>query len=132
MALMTPTKLVIVGLKPSPRTWFRKVRPSDESHMAGSRGAAAWLAAGGSWNVGRDQELENGLSAKDGAVRDPVLAYSWGKVLRLLTVKVVGTTAAQTSNVKSPNRVEFVEGKTWQADDAIVALRWYGPDVSTG
>jgi hypothetical protein len=63
-ALLTPSKLVIVGLKPA-KTWYRKMR--DVSHF--NVGAAAWLSA--------EKALEGS---------DPVLAYSWGRTLRFLKV----------------------------------------------
>jgi hypothetical protein len=63
-ALLTPSKLVIVGLKPA-KTWYRKMR--DVSHF--NVGVAAWLSA---------------EKASEGS--DPVLAYSWGRTLRFLKV----------------------------------------------
>ncbi len=118
-ALMTPSKLLIVGLKPSPRTWFRKIRPSDESHMAGGKGVAVWLSAGA------DKAASNNRNS------DPMLAYSWGRTLRLLSVKVIETLSPSPgTSIRAPNRVEFVDGKSWQAEEAILGLSWYGPDVS--
>jgi WD40 repeat protein len=61
-ALLTPSKLVIVGLKPA-KTWYRKMR--DVPHL--NVGATAWLSA-----------------KEEGS--DPVLAYSWGRTLRFLKV----------------------------------------------
>lgn len=63
-AMLTPSKLVIVGLKPA-KTWYRKMR--DVTHL--NTGAAAWLPAN---------------SLMEGS--DPVLAYSWGRTLRFLRV----------------------------------------------
>jgi WD40 repeat protein len=63
-ALLTPSKLVIVGLKPA-KTWYRKMR--DATHL--NVGAMAWLGPG---------KIAEGS--------DPVLAYSWGKSLRFLRV----------------------------------------------
>lgn len=61
-ALLTPAKLVIVGLTP-PKTWYRK--PRDVPHQ--NSGAAAWSPAT--------------------ATLDPLLAYSWGLTLRVLRVQ---------------------------------------------
>jgi WD40 repeat protein len=63
-ALLTPSKLVIVGLKPA-KTWYRKMR--DATHL--NAGAVAWLGAG---------------TVAEGS--DPVLAYSWGRSLRFLRI----------------------------------------------
>ena len=60
-ALLTPAKLVIVGLKP-PKTWYRKPRDVSSASM----GAAAWSTRS--------------------KTTDPVLAYSWGTTLRLLRI----------------------------------------------
>ncbi|KAF8309432.1 hypothetical protein DL93DRAFT_2085708 [Clavulina sp. PMI_390] len=46
IALLTPLKLVIVGLKPSPRTWFRRHRGQDDEDEDGQamwRGCLAWF-----------------------------------------------------------------------------------------
>lgn len=63
-ALMTPSKLIVVGMKPSAKTWFRRMRDVE------GNGCAVWLKAG---------ELE--------PASDPVLAYSWGTSLHFLRVK---------------------------------------------
>jgi hypothetical protein len=65
-ALLTPGKLVVVGMKPGAKTWYRKMRD-----VSGEGGCAAWLRSG---------EVDEGS--------DPVLAYSWGQGLRFLRVKV--------------------------------------------
>jgi hypothetical protein len=38
-ALLTAAKLVIVGLKPSPKTWYRKRRDESDEQMQVSHGA---------------------------------------------------------------------------------------------
>ena len=94
-AMLTPSKLVIVGLKPA-KTWYRKMR--DVTHL--NTGAAAWLSAN---------------SLKEGS--DPVLAYSWGKVLRFLRVTV------------SEQGPDFILGKQWTAPSPIMSMSWYDPNV---
>lgn len=61
-ALLTPRKLVIVCMKPSPKTLHRRIGD-------GGVGCAAWLRPG---------ELS--------ATSDPVLAYSWDAQLHFLRV----------------------------------------------
>lgn len=123
-ALMTQSKLVIVGLKPSPRTWFRKTRPADE--LCQERlGGAVWLASGGT-----SRNALKGTAAAQGQ-DDPLLAYSWGRTIRLLGVQVVppDTPVDPAAKNPQPNRVEFIEGKTWASDDRISWFDWFGADV---
>ncbi len=122
-ALMTQSKLVIVGLKPSPRTWFRRARPADEVHK-GRLAGAVWLASGGTSR----NALKGAASA--GNNQDPVVAYSWGRTIRLLRVQVVPSEGPVDPAAKAPpNRVEFIEGKSWSADSRIHWLDWFGSDV---
>lgn len=110
--LLTPIKLVIVGMKPTAKTWFRKMRDNLGGSTGGFVGCATWLKAG---------ELEEG--------RDPVLAYSWGSHVRFLRVKVV-TETAQDGSGKKTEVPEFVEGQKFEASTSVLALQWYDPNVS--
>nr|XP_019009692.1 uncharacterized protein I206_05252 [Kwoniella pini CBS 10737]OCF48473.1 hypothetical protein I206_05252 [Kwoniella pini CBS 10737] len=65
-ALLTPTKLVIVGMKPKPRTWYRKMRENIGGGTGGLAGTAAWNRSD---------------------TKDPVLAYSWGVSVHVIYVK---------------------------------------------
>ncbi|OCF44910.1 hypothetical protein I317_01189 [Kwoniella heveanensis CBS 569] len=101
-ALLTPTKLVIVGMKPSPKTWYRKMRESGGDGGGGGgglTGCALWGGGGGGASV--------------------ILVYSWGSAVRLLQV----TTENEGDDMKvSP---KFSERAAWQAPDAVRALDWY-------
>ncbi|ORX38895.1 Golgi CORVET complex core vacuolar protein 8-domain-containing protein [Kockovaella imperatae] len=101
--LQTPAKLVIVGMKPKARTWYRKMRTDDGGTYGGLRGCAEWCIGQGP---------------------DKVLAYSWGWTLRLLRIKIV-TRVSKTKTVKAEAEPEFTEGLTYQATGPIVALQWY-------
>ncbi|CUA66662.1 Vacuolar protein sorting-associated protein 8 homolog [Homo sapiens] [Rhizoctonia solani] len=81
-ALITPSKLIVVGFKPSPKTWFRRHNPNQESR---SEPLLAWFPAyapsddtGKQANYGRD---------KPGSTTVPVLVYTWGNILHFLRVK---------------------------------------------
>lgn len=127
-ALLTPTKLVIVGLKPSPRTWYRKLRersilPAEPDGLGGAV-----------WRTGHE-------------TRDPLLAYWWGSAVRLIVIKVVEVKAGDsnsshvgTGGVASRGdargadlvkRVEFVEGGRWEAEGTIKGVQWLDDRVST-
>ncbi|OCF72440.1 hypothetical protein I204_06819 [Kwoniella mangroviensis CBS 8886] len=63
-ALLTPAKLVIVGLKPTPKTWYRKMRDNLGGEYGGSIGCAVWSPL----------------------AKEPILAYAWGRLIRLLYI----------------------------------------------
>lgn len=120
-ALLTPVKLVVVGMKPSAKTWHRKMRGLAGGPFGGFTGCAAWLKAG---------EVTPGDSAHQPS--DPVLAYSWGKSLRFLRVRVATTREpdskkpeSKTREIKTP---EFVEGRRWEAPHPILSLHWFDSD----
>ncbi|KAI0633251.1 Golgi CORVET complex core vacuolar protein 8-domain-containing protein [Trametes polyzona] len=135
VALLTPIKLVIVGLKPSPKTWYRRHRETDEEVSSKSRfkGTLAWfpsvsLAA----DLSSASERDSKKSQLNGThpTSTPTLAYSWGESLHLLRVSEDKVTQA----VKDPksgkvNKVEvgrivFEEMGSWTASDDILALQW--------
>ncbi|KAF9241625.1 Golgi CORVET complex core vacuolar protein 8-domain-containing protein [Melanogaster broomeanus] len=62
VAMLTPTKLVIVGLKPSPKTWLKRTRDD------------------GTESVPKETVTDS---------TDPTLAYSWGKTVRLMRTREV-------------------------------------------
>ena len=104
-ALQTSTKLVIVGMKPTARTWYRKMRTDIGGELGGLRGCAQWS-----------------IATDDG---DRRLAYSWGNTLGLLRIKVPPTpTMAKPAKPPPP---EFFEGATFEASGPVIALQWYDP-----
>ena len=111
-ALLTPSKLVVVGLKPSARTWFRRLRGSEGGSQGGVAGCAAWLPAGS-------------LLDSQSGVSDPVLAYSWGSAVRFLRVRVVQL----DEDPATARKVEFVEGRRWDAGAVVSALQWLDSNV---
>ena len=74
VAILTPAKIVVAGLKPSAKTWWRALNPKHSAtktangHQAqGTVGALAWLPS------------------IDG--RDPCLAYTWDDALHIVRVE---------------------------------------------
>ncbi|CDO69139.1 hypothetical protein BN946_scf185042.g41 [Trametes cinnabarina] len=135
IALLTPIKLVIVGLKPSPKTLYRRHRETDEEGASKSRfkGTLAWFPS-----VSLSAELTS-ASERDGKRGQPddshpssipTLAYSWGNALSLLRVsedKVTQTVKdAKTGKVSKVEvgRIVFEELGSWRASDDILALQW--------
>jgi hypothetical protein len=86
VALLTPAKLVVAGLKPSARTWWRAMNRAgqsakEESKEANSSGVLAWLPT-----------IEG---------RSPMLAFAWGSQLRIVRVEEevkTAPSAAQRAN----------------------------------
>ncbi|KAH8107891.1 Golgi CORVET complex core vacuolar protein 8-domain-containing protein [Cristinia sonorae] len=132
IALLTPVKLVIVGLRPTPRTWYRQHRESEDDVPAKSRfkGSLAWfpsVAASEKEELNPASHKQNGTSSQPLA---PVLAYSWGNTLRLIRVfetrvteKVKNPKNGKISTVES-GRIVFEEGGHWNTEGDILLLQW--------
>ncbi|KAF8134645.1 Golgi CORVET complex core vacuolar protein 8-domain-containing protein [Boletus edulis] len=123
VALLTANKLVIVGLKPSPKTWLKRTRPDDaELTFSGRRrGTLAWFPS-----TGTPQGPKDGGNDKT----HPTLAYSWGRSIRLLRVSetmvkrsVLNPRTNKTREVDTGTLV-FEDAGNWTVNDAIVALQW--------
>ncbi|RPD57488.1 hypothetical protein L227DRAFT_631711 [Lentinus tigrinus ALCF2SS1-6] len=135
VALLTPIKLVIVGLKPSPKTWYRRHREAEEEVSSKSRfkGTLAWFP---SVSLGADltsaPERNSKKSQANGThpSSTPTLVYSWGETLHLLRVsesKIVQSVKdAKTGKVNKVEvgRIVFDEVGSWTASDNILALQW--------
>lgn len=76
-AILTPTKLLVVGMKPKPSTLFRR------TNAGATTGCVAWLKAG---SVDADS--------------DPVLAYSWDNTLHFL--RMPGFAAGRSITLAHP------------------------------
>ncbi|KAJ6586971.1 Golgi CORVET complex core vacuolar protein 8-domain-containing protein [Mycena vulgaris] len=134
IALLTPTKLVVVGLKPTPKTWFKCARSVDgvDDPNSNSRwkGAMAWFPSTTA-GVGKP----NGASAdhKIPAVSEPsapVLAYTWGNTLHLLRVAesrmkqlARNSRTGKTSEI-DVGRIVYTAAGKWAAEDHILAVQW--------
>ncbi|EST05200.2 Vacuolar protein sorting-associated protein 8, central domain protein [Kalmanozyma brasiliensis GHG001] len=141
VAMITPTKLVLVGLKPSPRTWYRKLSPSQaeekptivaltEEQAEQEPGCLAWYPASTETD-GRRRRQTN-----------PILAFSFGTTLHLvrLVVRKVeqrqdpraarGANAQGASTmVEEVDPVELTNEDGIEEPDRIVALQWFSPDL---
>ncbi|KAJ7132765.1 Golgi CORVET complex core vacuolar protein 8-domain-containing protein [Mycena crocata] len=132
IALLTPTKLVVVGLKPTPKTWFKCARAVDGADAPNSKsrwkGAMAWFPS-----TAAPSPTSNGVGGKTPATAEltaPVLAYSWGNTLHLLHVAetrtkqlVRNSRTGKTSEIDVGRIVHSPAGK-WVAEDHILAVQW--------
>ena len=141
IAMITPTKMVLVGLKPSPRTWYRKLnRPPSaekldaitavEEQAAQGPGCLAWYPASTETDGKRKRQT------------NPILAFSFGATLHLvrLVVRKVeqrpdpktarsGNAPAASVIVEEVDPVELTGEDGIQEPDHIVALQWFSPDL---
>ncbi|KAF8513125.1 Golgi CORVET complex core vacuolar protein 8-domain-containing protein [Hysterangium stoloniferum] len=133
IALLTPAKLVIVALKPSPRTWFRKHRHDINETVPGSsrfRGCLAWFPS-----IDIHSTTNDGPSAisqqPKGLGTHPVLAYSWGREIYLLRIsetrvqqKVKSSKTPEKFTIVDVGKLEFEEVLRWSTDVDYWAIQW--------
>ncbi|KAI0684733.1 Golgi CORVET complex core vacuolar protein 8-domain-containing protein [Cytidiella melzeri] len=133
IALLTPAKLVVVGLKPTPKTWYRAHREVDDGHVARLRfkGTLAWFPSIASGTVIQSTHPPNGkarTSQPDGML--PMLAYGWGNVLHLLRISesrfMQDVRNAKTGKVTSVEvgRIVIQEAGKWTIGGDVLALQW--------
>ncbi|KAF8578041.1 hypothetical protein K439DRAFT_1639240 [Ramaria rubella] len=145
VALLTSAKLVIVGLRPSPRTWFRRHRDNSNDSLSNSskwRGCLAWFPS-----VDPGSEAGNGVPSlvsvqsngrdlvKPNHRTQPILAYSWDRTIYLLRVSESKVKQMKQST-KNPGKtmtvevgkVELEEIAQWSTDVDYLAMQWLNAD----
>ena len=143
VALLTPTKLVVIGLKPSPRTWFKYPREVDEGGSWRSKskwiGSLAWFPCvicspqSGSDMV-QPRRTDSSQNQNDLSTT-PMLAFSWGSSLHM--VKVAESRIKQVVKNPTTGKATEVEVGTltyerfgqWSADDDIISVQWLNANV---
>ncbi|KAG2174198.1 hypothetical protein INT43_004219 [Umbelopsis isabellina] len=156
VALLTPYKMIIVGLKPSPQTQYKYVKPKTPSHFhyntthtpsetadtpndSSLCGCLAWLPVVKLGGVG---QTKNGKVDKkeDENKSDPALAFSWGQHLIIIQVAVEAHHSGKskdpsrsgvvaTSNRNKYGRLEFRKRGEWKCRDNVVALQWINRQI---
>lgn len=140
IAMLTPIKLVIVGLKPAPKTWFRRHREGDEeNHKSRWRGCLSWFPSITTGDTQSDERMK-GVAKKnqDNGVLSataPLLAYSWGRNLSILRVsesrvkrKVLNKRTGKTENVDT-GKVNFDDHGSMTFSSNILAIQWINMNV---
>ncbi|KZV62595.1 hypothetical protein PENSPDRAFT_617741 [Peniophora sp. CONT] len=132
VALLTGAKLVIVGLRPSPKTWYRRHREEDEEHLGKSkfRGALAWFPC---ILAGKPEAAPPAKKSKKDPppeTTNPMLVYSWGATMNLIRVsetkvveEVTNQRTGKTAKVEI-GRLTFEEAARWSAQDDVLAVQW--------
>ncbi|PWN93416.1 hypothetical protein FA10DRAFT_236886 [Acaromyces ingoldii] len=118
VAILTPTKLVVVGLKPAARTWFRLLSPSRTIETCGSL----------VWFPSMTANDRSSATEADGRVQ-PVLATSFGRhlvLVRLKTIRVHGGTP-QAPTVRE--ELTMGEEPGWEHDEPIRSLQWLSHEM---
>ncbi|GAA5929442.1 CORVET complex membrane-binding subunit VPS8 [Sporobolomyces koalae] len=145
VALLTPTKLVVVGLKPVPRTWWRfsfprsspeEVRSTGVSEDGSAReyadsGVLGWWPSCSKISSENPEPERNANGKNELEVgQDPMLAWAWGSRVRLVKVKsnkkeneVVSTKAGLAAGV------DFDALGEWECDSRVLGLKWYSEKV---
>jgi len=143
IALLTPLKLVIVGLKPSPKTWYRRHRGQDDDYVEQStwRGCLAWFPStpkeGPNLQTQSAVKMSRGSSRLDiGSLKKPTLAYSWGRSIALLGVRAdkfeSGSPNNDSKDTTGPTHtLAFEEAGEMTTDADILALQWMNAEVCT-
>jgi hypothetical protein len=137
VAVLTPVKLVVVGLKPTAKTWYRRHRPEDSlAPRSRWRGCMAWFPS-----TSRSPQGSAKASSKDKGqhpreITLPLLAHSWGDTVYVLVV-TESHTHRQVQNPRSGQMRDIEEGiltfeeqPFWKASGMVLGLQWLGESVS--
>lgn len=135
VALLTPVKLVVVGLKPSPKTWYRRHREADDGNPRSRfKGVLAWYPSAPNSSALHDTQSNGKGRAANPSGTHPVLVYGWGNTLSLVRVseskmvqEIRNPKNGKTSRVEV-GRVVFEEGRSWTVGGDALALQWLNPN----
>lgn len=136
IALLTPSKLVIVGLKPTPKTWLRAPRePEEGGGKTKWKGTLSWFPSV-SISQGSPKKATNGKDEAAPATT-PILVYTWGNSLRLLKVtevrgkETVRNTRTGKTTEMEVGRMAFEDAGRWAAPSDILASQWLNANVGS-
>ncbi|KAH7874770.1 Golgi CORVET complex core vacuolar protein 8-domain-containing protein [Lentinula edodes] len=126
VALLTPHKLVVVGLKPTPKTWFKFARDDTKSQTrVRSRGTLCWFPS-----ILPNTNKDGGLPPVTEEPTTPLLACSWGRVMHILRVfesrsrQLVRNPKTGKSIEHEVGSITYLNAGKWTADEDILAIQW--------
>ncbi|KAJ7579148.1 Golgi CORVET complex core vacuolar protein 8-domain-containing protein [Mycena floridula] len=128
IALLTPTKLVVVALKPAPKTWFKYQRDIDaegDSKPKSRKGALSWFPS-----ILPSPDSQKQSSAEQTSSTTPRLAFTWGRMMYIIHVSETKTKhTVKNSRTGKSNEVDvgvigFEKTGTWSAEEDILAIQW--------
>ncbi|KAE9411436.1 hypothetical protein BT96DRAFT_1011251 [Gymnopus androsaceus JB14] len=142
VALLTPHKLVVVGLKPTPKTWFKFARVDDTARSLktkSTRGALCWFPSVLP-TTNTNPYTPNGQDAEgmpkpaphavDTEPSTPLLACSWGRTMHILRVfesrskQLVRNSKTGKSTEREVGSITYLNAGKWEAGDDILAIQW--------
>ena len=140
IALLTPTKLVVVGLKPIPRTWFKYPRAIDEGGSWRSKskwkGNLAWFPSVLPSSASVDEQISVG-APQQLTPTIPILVFTWGRALRFIRV-TESRTKEISRNPRTGKQTEIEVGRIvcgdagqWSAENDILAVQWLNANVGS-
>lgn len=134
IALLTPTKLVLVGLGPSPKTWFKCPRGIDEGMTFKTtskwQGTLAWFPS-----MASSTPTSTQVTDKSDDAPDPLLVYTWGNsvhLIRITEVKIKQVTrSSQNKKAKSVEVGTIVHEEVckWSTQEDVLSIQWLNSDV---
>lgn len=139
IAMVTPAKLVIVGLKPKPTTWYRRLRRDNEERGPRDRwkGSMAWFPSVEDPTSAPEDSPSKSRSKQGPEGTMPMLIFSWGKLFHFIRIsekKIIQS----VKNVKTGKISEVEIGvivieevSTWTADEVVLAVRWLNANVGS-
>lgn len=140
VALLTPAKLVIVGLKPSAKTWLKRPREGEEEGPRKSRwkGTLAWWPSVLPVVAKTALDTQTAPNGSDlSTPSTPMLVYSWGTTLYLLKVseakvkQVVRNSRTGKSSEVEIGTISFEEAGKWSVEDDVLAIQWLNTNVGS-
>lgn len=146
-AVLTPTKLVLVGLKPKPRTWWRfamhtpnagaESKSEEVAPMVAAEagtGALAWFpcASSASSSVVNGEAANGEFETHTGEINEPRLAFAWGRALRVVTVSAsqhIGNGGSGEKAAQGPP-LSFEHSEVHRMQEPVRAVQWLTSQVS--
>lgn len=136
IAILTHAKLVIVGLKPTGRTWLKRHRKvSDSNRLRDASGSLAWWPSTSTSSAKLNSPFQPKVS--ESRVDDPQLVYAWGCTCYLLrisetkTKQKFGNRRTGRSVERDVGALSFREIGSWDVQEDVQALQWLNLNVGT-
>lgn len=130
IALITTAKLVIVGLKPVAKTWFRRRKTNVEDRYAEvvsgkssgpSIGCLAWFPAVSVQYEGKS------------ATTMPTLVFAWDRNVTMLTAREetppTRHKGSRMQGQQDRGKLVFEDAGGWETAEPVLALQWLNPRV---
>lgn len=133
IALITTVKLVVVALKPSPKTWLRRRRGAEDRYAAVVSGETTPHFGCLAWFPSVTLPSDDPESKVPPRITLPTLAYSWDKAVQLVTVREVRLKplpkGERRHQVEEQGQLIFEDAGTWTTDEVVHALHWLNARV---